>query len=254
MRYHVLLPILCLVGLAKSQDSSATRNEVAQRVQRLMDVEVSFEKMVPPGTSIETREISRKDAEAGLVVQYHIFVKGVPPDTLFQYINWPVSADKPSSELQGISLGENGILTCAGRKPEQCGDPKKPDDPIEFTSFPKKGEPVRMVFVSPNIKIGTVIVPDPIEGRDRGCTLGAVRLTPKFELAFLSGAGYPPNSDVHYRVSSEKVSDSTIKSDSTGTIRFSLIPYAAKKNKGTVTVQVTEARCSPEVSFEWGTL
>jgi hypothetical protein len=220
-----------------------------------MDIQVGFTQMVPSGMSIEAREISRKGKSGkDLVVQYHIFVRGVPPETLFQWFQWPVNADKPSSPLQGISVGKDGILMCAGRTPEQCGDAKKPDDPIEFITMPRKGEPTRLAFVAQNIKVGTMIVPDPIEGNDKGCTLSAVRLTPKFDLAFLSGSGYPPNTDIHYRVSSEMTTDHVIKSDSGGAIRVSVVPYPGKKSKGTVTVKITEPKCSPEVSYEWGTI
>ena len=220
-----------------------------------MDVEVGFEQMVPSGMSIEVKEISRSGKSGNdLVVQYHIFVKGAPSDTLFQEIAWPVNAEKPSKALAGISTGKDGILMCAGRTPEQCGDAKKPDDPIEFTTIPRKGEPTRLAFIAPKVKIGTVIVPDPIEASDKGCTLSAARLTPKFELAFLSGSGYPPNADVHYRVSSEMTNDSVIKSDSNGTIRVSVIPYPGKKSSGKVTVKITEPKCSPELSYGWGTI
>ena len=140
-----------------------------------------------------------------------------------------------------------------GKGTGACGDPKKPDDPIEFITMPRKGEPTRLAFIAPKVRIGTVIVPDPIEAKDKGCTLSAIRLTPKFELAFLSGSGYPPNTDVHYRVSSaEMTNDHVIKSDSSGAIRVSVIPYPGKNVKGTVTVKVTEAKCSPELSYEWG--
>lgn len=229
------------------------QNDLAELVQRRMDVEVGFAQMVPPGMSIEAKEISRTGKSGdNLVVQYHIFVKGAPSDTLFQEIQWPVTADQPSAALEGVSVGKDGILMCAGRTPEQCGDPKKPDDPIEFITMPRKGEPTRLAFVSQNIKIGTLIVPDPVEGHDKGCSLSAVRLTQKFELAFLSGSGYPPNTDVHYRVSSgEMTSDLVIKSDKNGTIRVSVL-HPSKKSKDTVTVKITEAKCSPEVSYEWG--
>jgi hypothetical protein len=163
-----------------------------------------------------------------------------------------VTAAKASLALGGISIGKDGILMCAGRTPEQCGDAKKPDDPIEFITMPRRGEPTRLAFVASKFKIGTVIVPDPVEAHDKGCSLSAVRLTQKFELAFLSGSGYPPNTDVHYRVSSEMTSQSVIKSDSNGDIRVSVIPYSGKKSSGTVTVKITESKCSPEVSFEWG--
>lgn len=255
-----LLPLMALSTLllaspATSQDSAAKQNDLAESVQRLMDVEVGFTQMVPPGMSIEAKEISRKGKSGdNLVVQYHIFVKGIPADTLLQEIQWPVNADKPSAALGGISVGKDGILMCAGRTPEQCGNAKKPDDPIEFITMPRKGEPTRLAFIAQEVKIGTVIVPDPIEANDKGCSLSAVRLTPTFDLAFLSGSGYPANTDVHYRVSSETTSDFVIKSDGSGAIRVSVIPYHGKKSKGTVRVKITEAKCSPEVSYEWGTI
>jgi hypothetical protein len=257
-RVFFLIPLSIVVSftsLGRSQSAESNQKDVAQYVQHLMDVHVGFT-MVPPGTSIEAKEVFRKGKSGkDLVVQYHIFVKGIPPETLFQAIRWPVGADKPSSLIHGISVGKDGVLMCAGRTEEQCGDPKKPDDPIEFTFMSLKGEPNRLAFLSSDVKIGAVIVPDPVEASDKGCTLNAVRLTPKFELAFLSGSGYPADTDIHYRVvSTERTTDAVIRSDSKGVIRVSVVPFPGKKNKGTVTVKVTEAQCSPEVSYEWGTI
>ena len=257
MRQSILVALLSLTALVpvgKSQDP-AKQNELVAGIQHLMDVHVGFERMVPAGMSIEAKEISRtgKSGE-DLVVQYHIFVTGVPPGILFRQIEWPVNADKPSSPLWGISVGKDGVLMCAGRTPEQCGDLKKPDDPIEFITRPAKGEPSRVAFVAPNVKIGTVLVPDPIQSSDKGCTLNAVRLTPEFEFAFLSGSGYAPNGDVHFRISSETTTEQVVKSDATGSIRVSVTPYPAKRNKGVVKVKIVEPRCSPELSYGWGHL
>lgn len=154
--------------------------------------------------------------------------------------------------MDGISVGREGILTCAGRNPEQCGDPKKPDDPIEFTVLPMKAEPSRFAFVSSDTRIGTVIVADPIEAEDRSCTIRLLRMTRAFDLAFLSGTGYAPNADVHYTVLSEMTSSFVIKADSTGKIRVGLVPYPGKKKQGTARVKINEAGCSPEVSWDWG--
>jgi hypothetical protein len=255
MRWSICVGLLILFSpfeIANAQDA-ATQNSVGQLVQHLMSIEVGFEQMVPPGMSIETKEVSR-EGQSGkdLVVQYHIFVKGVPPNTLFRALNWPPNAEKPSVTLEGISVGKDGVLMCAGRNPEQCGDPKKPDDPIEFTVLPMKGEPSRFAFVSSDIRIGTVIVADPITAKDKACTISLVRLTRAFELAFMSGSGYPPNADVHYTVSSEMTSNSVIKADSNGTIRVGLIPYPGKKKEGTARVKINEAACAPEASWDWG--
>jgi hypothetical protein len=192
-------PVLILAASAMSQ--TMDREQIAKYVQHLMDIEVGFMNAVPPGTSIDAREISRMgSSNKDLVVQYHIFVKGVPSGVIFRYLNWPVNADQPSVAMEGVTAGRDGILMCAERTPDECGDADKPDDPIEFITKPRRGEPYRVAFISPDLKIGTVLVPDPIEAADKGCTLSAVRLTAKFELAFITGKGYPPNTDIHYRV------------------------------------------------------
>jgi hypothetical protein len=73
-----------------------------------------------------------------------------------------------------------------------------------------------------------------------------------FTLAFLSGTGYAPNSDIHYEVSSETSNDFTVKSDSSGTIRVSVVPFPGKKKGGMAKVKITTANCAPEVSWKWG--
>jgi len=231
-----------------------TSEQINQYVQHLMSIHVGFLNGVPPGVSVEVKQVSRTGASGkDLVVKYHIFVRGVPPETLFQELNWPVTAEKPSSELGGISAGKDGLLMCTGRTEYQCGSPKKLDDPIEFTMTPRKGETYRFAFVSDEIKVPVVVVPDPIESTNRGCTLSAVRLTAKFELAFISGSGYPPNSDVHYSVSTNDASnDFVVKSDERGIIRTGVVPYSKDQHPGIAKVKVTQPECSPEVSFEWG--
>ena len=43
-----------------------------------------------------------------------------------------------------------------------------------------------------------MIVPVPIIGKDKNCTISVERLLPNFELAYISGQGFPPNSDVSF--------------------------------------------------------
>ena len=219
-----------------------------------MDIEVGFENMVPSGVTIEAKEISRTGKSGSLVVKYQIFVKGAPADAIFKYLYWPVNADKPTLALEGVTAGKDGLLMCAGRTDYECGDPKKPDDPIDFVVSPLKGEPLRAAFVAGDFKVGTVIVPDPIENTDKGCTLSAVRLTSKFELAFISGSGYSAAKDIHYRVSSrDKVHDYVVKSDVKGVIRTG-VTFPGGKESGTSTVKVIEPACSPEITYSWGSL
>src|SRR5438067_11455385 len=94
MRRRILVALFSstvFVSFAKLQDSPK-QNELAKGIQHLMDVQVGFERMVPPGMSIEAKEISRTGKSGNdLVVQYHIFVTGAPSDTIFQQFEWNVT-------------------------------------------------------------------------------------------------------------------------------------------------------------------
>src|SRR5258708_39128332 len=86
--------LLLLLDSATSQDSGVKQNDLAQRVQRLMDVEVGFAQMVPSGMSIEAKEISRKGKSGDdLIEMYHILVIGFPADLLFHLFKWSVYTD-----------------------------------------------------------------------------------------------------------------------------------------------------------------
>ena len=108
--YLLALVLSCWAGIAYAQDSQ-TQSGLAPRVQNLMSIEVGFEQMVPPGMSIEAHEVPRQGTPGkNPVVRYHVFVKGVPPNTLFKALNWPPSAEKPSVVIDGISAGKDGVL------------------------------------------------------------------------------------------------------------------------------------------------
>ena len=107
----ILIFIALSAGRVLAQQSQNSPGELNPRVQQFMDVEVGFEEMIPPGMSIEAREVLRRGSSGHeLLVQYHIFVKGVPPSTLFragqgravttclrrtQYQNWHGHRSRP---------------------------------------------------------------------------------------------------------------------------------------------------------------
>jgi hypothetical protein len=69
----LILLILSFFDISTAQAPELHQGDIAQRVQRLMDIEVGFEQMVPPGMSIEAKEISRIGTpDENLVVQYHV--------------------------------------------------------------------------------------------------------------------------------------------------------------------------------------
>ena len=219
-----------------------------------MEVEASYEKMQPNGTAIEAKEVSRSSKSGeDLAVQYHLVVRGVKPDTIFQEIDWPITADQPSKSLSAISVGADGVLTCAAKAPAQCGDGNKPGDPIKFATHPKPGEPIRLAFESGGTRIGLVVVPDPIQSRDKLCTVEAIRLTPGFQGAYITGSGFPANSDVHYKMIPLSDQDLVVKADPSGTIRTSVVLDPGGNGAGrTVKIKVITPDCSPEVSYVVG--
>ena len=202
-----------------------------------------------PGASAQVKEVARQ----GSIVQYHLYVSGLPSEQLYEALSWPVTESRPSSIMQGLSLGKDGIVMCAGRAPEQCGDPSKKDDPVEFTFNPAKGEPFRLALVAGEDRVAVVIVPDPIQGKDKGCVLSVERLLPHFELAYFMGSGFPANTEVSFDSQSyDEKHPVTTKTDGEGNLQFAFMPFVAGHKKGTTTVRGVGMKCSPSLKFEWG--
>ena len=247
--------IVASACLAQSPAPAPDRSKLAAYVNHLMDVHIGVERTAPTGWSITVKPVAVQREENGTVSsQVHIFVTGAPAGTMFEQQSIAVGEDAPKAEMGGISVGKDGILMCAGRTSEQCGDSKNPDDPIEFTTMSSlKGEPYRFLFVSDAGTVGTVFVMNPVGNRNKGCTLSAVRLTPAFEVALITGVGFAPNTEVHYTATPGSDGEKTMHSDALGVVRFSLMPYAKPGQKsGTITVKINEKQCSPEVSYDWG--
>lgn len=156
-----------------------------------------------PGTSAELKEVSRGNEGGKLVARYQMIVRGAPTDKLYQYLNWPINAREPVLTMSGLSIGRDGVVVCAGRTPEQCSG-NKPDDPVDFIMAPAKGELYRLALVSPDeeVKVTAFVVPDPIVGKNKGCSVEIVRLMPKFELVMLKGSGFGPSEEVSFRAES----------------------------------------------------
>src|SRR5260370_10090150 len=76
-------------------------------------------KLSSTGASIQAKEVERQ----GSLVKYYLTVSGLPTDELYAVMSWPVGQQQPTTIMEGISIGKNGTLLCAGRSPDQGGDP-----------------------------------------------------------------------------------------------------------------------------------
>ena len=186
-------------------------------------------------------------------MKYHPRAIGLPTDELYTVMSWPVTQATPSPDMEGVTIGKDGTLMCGARAPEQCGDGSKKDDTIDFVFDAAKGEPYMLALVSGEHRAAVVIVPDPITGKDKSCTLSVVRLLPKFELAFFTGDGFPPNADATFDSESygEKHPVAT-KADSEGNVQFALMPAVTGHKKGTTVVKGVGMKCAPSIKFDWG--
>src|ERR1700751_1069378 len=99
---------------------------------------------------------------------FDLVTVGLPKDQHYTLLMWPLNGPLRPVE-GGISLTDDGRLTCTGNTQDDCG-PKKPGAApvIDFAIMAAKGEPKRIGVVSVDQKwkaLGTV-VPFPIEAKD----------------------------------------------------------------------------------------
>jgi hypothetical protein len=267
----VLMALLCVS--AGGQSNNASFKDLSAQAPELVRLQNEFEQTVPPGVSIRAKEVYRKGTTGkDLEVGYNIIVTGVPAGTTFRQAQFPVNSDKAVAGISGITLNKDGLMICAGRTAAQCHNGSKVDDPVLFDEQqPLKGEPRRSVFLAPNLRIPVTLLPDPIQSVDKGCRLSAIRLTAKFELAYIEGSGFPPNSDVHIRFSDDQDAGTSVvsddggvsaahpgetnlaaRSDGAGSIQTATLFNVSRHPKGVETVEVTDPNCNPKISYQWG--
>ena len=202
-----------------------------------------------PNTSLTLKEASRE----GPVIRIRMYATGLPKEGTYTLMTWPVTQRGPGESLRGVTFDESGLAVCAGT-PGTCGG-NKPNDPIDLALRPVPGEPARFGLVSMDgsIKVFAKIVPLPLKGEDKGCSVEAVLLTPGSELVLIEGTGFPPNSDIVLDSESEgERHGGKAKTDAEGRYATGILPYKQGVARGKTTVNLKSAGCSPSVSFPWG--
>jgi len=237
-------------AVSSNDEAPAAARQVLEVTRKWMRGEMST-----PGVTAGIREYSRTNVDGRLTVRYHVFVMGAPNDQSYTMVSWPINARGPSALMEGLSLLKDGLISCAGRTPEQCGDPNKVDDPVELTFNPATGEVFRMALISQDqkIKLFFAIVPDPVTKSDNGCVIEAIRLLPKHELVLLRGKGFQPNEDLEFKGKSyDEEHSGHPKADARGEYVTGLLPFVKDKKGGTTDVKLKGAKCAPALRFEWG--
>lgn len=260
MRFAILVALAVMIGgIAKAQDSPQQNSpeEVARAqrgASRLANIQRNWgAKMNSPGASISLKETSRKSTGRQTVVFYRIMTSGMPKEELYSLVLTSFDL-QPKSVLEGISLDESGQAVCSGRQ-GACGDPAKPDDPIDLGLVAAKGEPKRFSLVSADgqVKAFTYVIPFPVRGTERGCSIEEVLLLQNAEAVLIQGSGFAANSEVGLRASSgAEQQEATLKADSSGAVFTVLLPYVKGKTDGSGKVTFESQACSPTLTYQWG--
>lgn len=236
------LTAFCLgVGAQGSKNNAG----VMEQVQELARQHQSWGPALnSPGVTVETKELSRAGARGQTAVRYHLFIHGLAKDKEYSLVHWPLNGKISTVLNGGIRIGENDIVYTV-----------EDGKPLDLILLAGLGEPKRFAIVSldSTLRAMFLLVPHPIHGEDRGCTVEAELLTPDSEALFIRGSGYTPGAEVGFESLSEgERQTGKLKSDSEGSITTVILPYVHGKKRGKVQVRITAATCSPKVSVQWG--
>lgn len=241
---------LMICAASYSQQSADLLPRAKEEATRLGNIQRHWgAEMNSPGVEISLKETGRREVGGRTAVMYRIFATGFSEDGIYTLTTTGLNLNV-STALEGITLDKSGQAVCAGR-PGTCSS-DVPNDPVDLAIFAARGEPKRFGFVSQDgrTKAFISVIPFPIAGTDRGCSVEAILLTPNAEAMLIHGSGFGPDSAVHSMAISENgKQEGDLKSDATGNVyEIQLLPYSA----GTSKVTLTSKSCSPSLSYHSG--
>jgi hypothetical protein len=189
------------------------------------------------------------------VIRYRIYAQGLPSQSKYALMNWPVTRATPIEVTRGVMLDRTGLAFCAGVQ-DSCGTSSNPKGPVEIAVTPIPGEPLRAGLVSmddPRIRALAKIVPVPNEVENRGCSLSFVLLTPNAALVVVEGSGFEPGRQITIdSASGDERLTSTVRAGENGQYTYPILPFRKGLDRGTTTVQFKTPECTPFLTFEWG--
>lgn len=236
------------------QPSASNSADAAARVVNMTRTFLAGHSSIS-GVTVTLREYSRTADQGNTVVRYHAFVHGPVASGPFSLFSWPINLRQPEKVIDGVTLGPEGVVMCAGRLPGQCGSADKPDDPVNLTFAPALAEPFRLALISNDQKTTILfgIVPEPLVKSAGACAIEAIRLLPTWQLALIRATGFKPGEALHFSSQSygEK-HNSEVKADSSGDYYSALMPFVKTKASGKTKVEVRGSSCAPSLSFDWG--
>jgi hypothetical protein len=242
----VFLPVfaMAVTFLCSGQDVSAPelKPEVVKQINRLADLQKNLTKMNTLGAELRVVELDRTATSQGIVVGYELYAKNLPHDG--QYL---LSTERIDQQL----VKEDKLKTLAQSGKVMDG----PDDPIDLLLMAAKGEPYRFRLSSKDGKYQAFasIVPFPIIGVDKSCSVEAILLLPDAEGVLVLAKGFKASIDVQVALDSAgDQKGGSVRTDEAGKASLVLMPYKKGTTQGVTTVALNSPDCHPSLRFTWG--
>ena len=233
------------------QDSDA---DIQAKLNQTATATIQWDTSTTPGAKAEVQLIKKDQANGRPLVQYRLKVTGAPHNKLYNLIAWPIMVPEPATIIEGLAIAGDGTVGCPPNSDRSCAKQFKGAE-LKLTYTPVTGEIFRHALISEDhqTRIFFSIIPAPIIQHDKSCSVEAVRLSPKFELALVRGHGFTPGEQLSFHTQSyQEAHDSQPKVDPAGEFWAVLTPFVQGRTTGTMEVSAHGQSCAPALSFEWG--
>jgi len=223
--------------------------------QRTVEATVQWQNSSTPPARASVQLIKKGVIKDKTMFDYRVKVTGAPQDKLYRLIVWPVTAPDPITMMDGLKISGDGTVECPADSSKSCAQRFKGKE-LHLTYLPAPGEIYRQALISEdrNARVFFSVVPEPVAGQDKKCSLEILRLSPNFELVAVLGKGFQPSEPLAFHtLSYGETHDANLSADARGEFHASVTPFVAGHSHGSTAVSVQGVTCSPKVSFNWGT-
>lgn len=240
-------------AMAGQQKQPAASDE--QMAQRTVEATVQWQNSSTPPAKATVQLLKKGLVKGKTMFDYRVKVTGAPQDKLYRLMVWPVTAPDPITMMDGLKISTDGTVVCPADSTKSCAQRFKGNE-VHLTYLPAPGEIYRQALISEDrsARVFFSVVPEPIAGLDKKCSLEVLRLSPNFELVAVLGKGFQAGEALKFHTQSyTEAHDANVSADSKGEFHASLTPFVTGHTSGTTTVTAQGAACAPKVSFTWGT-
>jgi hypothetical protein len=155
-----------------------------------------------------------------------------------------------------VYVNAKGLLMVNKPRPDQENkDSVDSDDEDDFSIQAARGEPVRYLLFTPDMKFSVpgTIVPYPIEAKHGNCRLEARFTKPDGIAVLIYADGLPASSDVPFQsFSGDESHAGSFRTNASGHAAAIVLPNAAGKDAGVLKVSIATKECSVSAEIPWG--